>query len=191
MYLVTWLMVSMACAEDGSEALCPGDARVAYWQHAAMDMQSHYGVWPGIPRNLARDVLKARGFSARLVSEDVPREYDRILFVLGGESPNLVMPIRDNRALLGFLFIDEGFAESMATDVFADYRRYLCWRFGSVGKFSTLEARTRADVLGPVLVYDVMSGRSDELAIDVFRVEDPEEPGFQRIAVVFSAPDSD
>jgi hypothetical protein len=59
-----------------------------------------------------------------------------------------------------------------ADAVMADYRRYMCWRFGAVSDRSSMGPKTRSAIIGPVQIYDQAGAGNDQISMDAFLVED-------------------
>jgi hypothetical protein len=63
-------------------------------------------------------------------------------------------------------------SRAAADAVLADYRRYMCWRFGAVSERSSMGPKLRAAVLGPTQIYDQAGAANEQISMDAFVVED-------------------
>lgn len=183
--LATHPPIVLAEAEVSAEGRCT-PAQIGYWQHSVMSPEVRIGVWPGISIRLAEAILNER--KLKFEQSRDPGDYFERAIIVGDTEDMSVFLIRKGRVEAIFEYVDSTLDGRTAADVVADYRSYLCWRFGATATRSNLEPRVRAEILGPVLVHDLVSAADVDVAVDVFRVEDPRKDGDQSVGVVFSAP---
>jgi len=63
-------------------------------------------------------------------------------------------------------------SRAAADGVMADYRRYMCWRFGAVDERSAMGPHTRSAIIGSAQIYDQAAAGNDQISMDAFEVED-------------------
>ena len=165
---------------------CEPDSKMSYREASSFAAENHHGLFLGSSetefQRLAADARRSKlyivtkdksgagpGDATYVIDEDLATTKrqlgsQQVVIFSKGE---LVLIIDQVQNLKGTAAVTRAEADT----VMADYRRYMCWRFGAVGERSGLGPKARSDIIGPAQIYDQAGAGNDRISMDAFVVE--------------------
>lgn len=150
-----------------------------------------FGVFPGISTGEVERQVKRRGLAVSKAKVQGTEAMDALWYILDDDAnEHTGLMIRGGVVVAITEYVEFTIDAQQAADIFADYTRYICWRFSALSRPSTLSSAARLIILGRVEIYDSIRGADENLVMDVFHVEDKREEGGRRFMAVYSLPDA-
>jgi hypothetical protein len=165
---------------------CEPDSKLSYREASNFAAENHHGLFLGLSETeFQRFAANARrtqlyivtkdktwdrpGESVYVIDEDLAatkREFgsQQVALFSKGELVLIIDQIQDRQGTAALTRV-------AADTVMADYRRYMCWRYGAVVERSSMGPRTRSTLIGPAQIYDQAAAGNEQTSMDAFLVE--------------------
>ena len=165
---------------------CAPDSKLTYREASAFAAESHHGLFLGMSetefQRFAERARRGKIYAVRKEKSEHPNESlyvidedlattkrdlgsQQVVIFSKGELAFIIDQVQDRKGTAGI-------SRAVADTVMADYRRYMCWRFGAVAERSGMGPRMRSEIVGPAQIYDQAGAGNDQISMDAFLVED-------------------